>query len=265
MSGAQVAADRTPATFNQVLGHTTVEYLDRARAHPFVKWPGGKGQVIPEIVKQLPARFGDYWEPFVGGGSVFFSLDSRIRNAHLSDLNLDLTITYQVVRNRTEALIQTLAGHAERHSRKHYLAVREKDPQDPVELAARFIYLNKTCYNGLHRVNKQGKFNVPIGRHKNPKICDAKNLLAASQVLQEARVNRWSFERIAPKPGDLVYCDPPYDGGFTQYNAEAFGEEEQKRLRDMCIQWKASGVHVIASNSNTPLIRSLYRKNRGGG
>ena len=158
------------SAFNKVLKHTTVEYLDRPRAYPFVKWAGGKRSLIPEIIKVLPEKFGDYWEPFLGGGAVFFALDSRIRKAHLSDVNLELIITYRMIHARTDAVIEALQAHKRKHNRRHYLYVRNKmhDEQDPVLLAARFIYLNKTCFNGLYRVNKHGRFNVPIGRHTNP-------------------------------------------------------------------------------------------------
>ena len=144
------------AAFNQVLRHTTVRYLDRARAHPFVKWAGGKRSLVREILKVLPETFGDYSEPFVGGGAVFFALDSRIREAHLSDISLDLMLTYKMVTTRPDAVVDALQGHSRVHSPKHYRHVRDKmhDTQDPVILAARFIYLNKTCFNGLYRVNR---------------------------------------------------------------------------------------------------------------
>ena len=153
------------SAFNKVLKHTTVKYLDRPRAYPFVKWAGGKRSLVPEIVKVLPEQFGDYWEPFLGGGAVFFALDSRIRKAHLSDVTLDLIIAYRMIHARTDAVIEALQAHKRKHNRRHYLYVRNKmhDAQDPVLLAARFIYLNKTCFNGLYRVNKHGQFNVPIG------------------------------------------------------------------------------------------------------
>ena len=250
--------------FSEDTGQSTIKYLDRVRAHPFVKWPGGKRTLVPEIVKVLPESFGDYWEPFVGGAAVFFALDSRIRKAHLSDLNLDLTITYQAIRKHTENVISALREHASKHSSKYYLAVRKSQPQDPAEVAARLIYLNKTCYNGLYRVNKKGQFNVPIGSHSNPKICDVENLRNVAEVLGKASIRRYSFSRIEPKPGDLVYCDPPYDGGFTSYTGEGFGNDAQKALRDRCVQWASEGVHVIVSNSNTPFVRRLFGGGGGG-
>ena len=250
------------AGLNQILQHTTVEYLDRARARPFVKWAGGKRALIPDIVKMLPHTFRDYWEPFVGGGAAFFALDSRIRKAHLSDTNIELMITYKMVEDRPDDVIDALNDHAEKHGRRHYQRVRDKmhGEQDPVLLAARFIYLNRTCFNGLYRVNKAGRFNVPIGRHTNPTICDAENLRAASEVLEKATIKALSFtdDEVAPETGDVVYCDPPYDGTFTGYTGNGFTAGDQAKLRDRCIEWRDAGTHVIVSNSDTELIRGLY-------
>ena len=249
------------AAFNQVLAHTTVEYLDRARAHPFVKWAGGKRTAIPEIVKVLPNTFGRYWEPFVGGGAVFFALDSRIRSASLSDVNLDLVLAYKMIQTRLDDVIQALQGHARKHSRAHYLRVRNRmhGEQDAVLLAARFLYLNRTCYNGLYRVNRSGRFNVPFGQYKNPMICDVENLTAASAVLSKATVQAQPFTAVAPKRGDLVYCDPPYDGTFTGYTGDGFTADDQKTLRDCCVQWRDKGANVVISNSDTDLVRRLYK------
>ena len=250
------------AALDPVIKHTTVKYLDRPRAAPFVKWAGGKRSLVPEIVKVLPETFGEYWEPFVGGGAVFFALDSRIRRAHLSDSNLDLMIAYRMVTTRTEDLIDALHEHAEKHNRRHYKRVRDKmhAEQDEVQLAARLIYLNKTCFNGLYRVNKAGRFNVPIGRQSNPTICDVNNLRAASEVLQKATISVYGFndEEIAPAAGDLIYCDPPYDGVYTGYTGNGFTAADQTALRDRCVQWRDAGAHVIASNNDTEFIRRLY-------
>lgn len=250
-----------PASSDRALRRATARYLSRARAQPFVKWAGGKRALVPEILKLLPSTFGNYWEPFVGGGAVFFALADRIRRAHLSDLNLDLILTYVAVRDHTNAVIKALEEHANKHNRRHYLRVRDKmhDVQELPDLAARFIYLNKTCYNGLYRVNKSGKFNVPVGSYKNPTICDEENLWTASKVLSKADVKCWQFDQIKPAEGDLVYCDPPYDGTFVGYTGNGFDAGDQKRLRDACMQWRAVGAHVIISNNNTERIRSLYQ------
>ena len=210
----------------------------------------------------LPETFKDYWEPFIGGGAAFFALDSRIRTAHLSDVNLDLMVTYKMVAARPRAVIEALREHESRHSRRHYKSVRDKmhDEQDPVLLAARFIYLNKTCFNGLYRVNQSGRFNVPIGRQSNPTICDDDSLEAASEVLEKAALNVRSFDddAVSPQAGDVVYCDPPYDGTFTAYTGNGFDAADQTKLRDCCRLWRDVGAHVIVSNSDTELIRGLY-------
>lgn len=235
---------------------------NQVRALPFVKWAGGKRTLVPEIARLLPSTFEDYWEPFVGGGAVFFGLSDRMQTAHLSDSNKELVTTYTMVRDRVEAVIDALFVHAEQHNRKHYSHVRDKmhNEQDPVLLAARFIYLNKTCFNGLYRVNRSGRFNVPIGRHPNPTICDAENIRNASKVLRKATLSARLFtdEQVAPKEGDLVYCDPPYDGTFSAYTNTGFGVDDQTRLRDRCVQWREAGAQVIVSNSSTDLIRELY-------
>lgn len=244
-----------------VLKQTSIKYLDRARAYPFVKWAGGKRTLVPEIIKILPAQFGRYFEPFVGGGAVFFSLDSRIQSAYLSDINLELMITYKMIASEPDRLIEELKKHGEKHNKSHYLKVRKygHGEVDPVRLAARFIYLNKTCYNGLYRVNKNGQFNVPIGRYTNPKICDEENIRAASEVLEKATIKWYSFDEIEPEKGDLVYCDPPYDETFTGYTDQGFDSSNQRALRDSCIRWCNLGAYVVISNNDTPFIRSLYK------
>ena len=244
-----------------VLKQTPIKYLDHARAYPFVKWAGGKRALVPEIVKIFPAQFGRYFEPFVGGGAVFFSLDSRIQSAYLSDINLELMITYKMIASEPDRLIEELMKHREKHNKSYYLKVRKNGhgEVDPVRLAARFIYLNKTCYNGLYRVNKNGQFNVPIGRYTNPKICDEENIRAASEVLEKATIKWSSFDEIEPEKGDLVYCDPPYDETFTGYTDQGFDSNNQRDLRDSCIRWSKIGAYVIVSNNDTPLIRSLYK------
>ena len=255
------AAQADPlAGLDAVLGHTDVQYLDRARAHPFLKWAGGKRALVPEIVKHLPDQFGTYWEPFVGGGAVFFSLDSRITQARLSDANMELMLTYRMLQKDPDGVISALQDHAGKHGKRHYKKVRDKqhDEQDPVLLAARFIYLNKTCFNGLYRVNKSGRFNVPMGQYKNPTICDTDNLRNASEVLQGVSLKGGPFGEINPQSGDLIYCDPPYDGTFTSYTDCGFTDDNQKELRDACAGWRDAGAHVIISNSNTTLIRSLF-------
>jgi DNA adenine methylase len=249
---------------NDLLDHYEVieHHVRGVGATPFVKWAGGKRSLVPDIAKLMPPTFDYYWEPFVGGGAVFFALGSSAAETHLSDLNLDLMITYKVVQQDPESLIEHLEQHAERHSRDHYYSVRDEHYQsDPVRLAARFIYLNKTSYNGLYRVNKAGRYNVPMGSYEDPGICDAENLRAASSALQEATVRAGSFlaPHVNPRAGDVVYCDPPYDGTFTGYTGAGFGNAEQTALRDRARVWANAGAHVVLSNSDTPFIRALYQ------
>ncbi len=228
-------------------------------ARPFLKWAGGKRTLVPEILKALPAAFTSYFEPFVGGGALFFALAPRIERAVLSDRNAELVATYRAVRNRTDEVIAYLRSHQAAHSAAHYAFVRSQHGiRDPVQLAARFIYLNRTCFNGLYRVNRTGRFNVPMGRYRNPVICDEKNLRAVSLALTKARLHCLDFGRINPRRGDVVYCDPPYDGTFTSYTDHGFDFTEQERLRDCCLDWKRAGAIVLVSNSDTPGIRELY-------
>ena len=239
-------------------------------AQPFVKWAGGKRSLVPALAPCFPDEIGTYWEPFVGGGAVFFALAKRIRHAILSDTNEELVLTYQVVKSSVEALIDRLRLHKRKHEERagqtdgdgksYYRLVRDCEPTDPVEIAARFIYLNKTCYNGLYRVNSQGRFNVPEGRYKNPDICNADRLRETSRALEKAVIRAGDFGSVVqPGPGDLVYCDPPYDGVFTGYQASGFGENDQERLRDAASAWRRSGARVVLSNADTPAIRKLYR------
>ncbi len=234
------------------------------KAQPFVKWAGGKRALFPEIHKHIPDSFNRYWEPFLGGGAVFFALifalNGRIDSAHLSDCNRELITTYEAIKSKHKKVIELLKAHAKRHNRKYYQDVREQhDAPNPAEAAARFIYLNKTCYNGLYRVNRQGKFNVPIGSHANPTICDEENIETVAEILKKADLSVRSFEEIRPEKNDLVYCDPPYDGTFTNYTGNGFGETDQEALRDSCSRWRDAGVNVIISNSDTELIRELYK------
>ncbi len=248
------------ATLDQILAFTPQPDLPPARAHPFIKWAGGKRTLIPDIAQRLPESLGTYWEPFVGGGAVFFALDGRLERAQLSDINDELMLAYTVVRKHAETLITLLQGHARKHPHSTYYArVRKQHKlRDPVEVAARFIYLNRTCFNGLYRVNKKGRFNVPKGRYKNPKICDAETIRNASAVLQKAETRFCSFEKIEPAAGDFVYCDPPYDGAEVTYQEHWFKDVNQRALRDSVRRWAERGVRVMVSNADTPLIRQLY-------
>ena len=234
------------------------------KASPFVKWAGGKRSIVDELVSRLPETFGRYWEPFVGGGALFFTTQDQLTEATLSDSNLELTVTYNVVKRDPDAIIAKLEQHARKHNETYYYRIRNQHSlQDPVDLAARFLYLNKTCYNGLYRVNKKGEFNVPMGSYTKPEIVQRDNILLCSEILQKAQIEYREFDTISPVAGDLVYCDPPYhpvnSNSFTKYTKLEFGEKEQERLRDFALQLHKQGVMVMLSNSDTPLIRSLYK------
>ncbi|MFC1609938.1 DNA adenine methylase [Myxococcota bacterium] len=234
------------------------------RPKPFLKWAGGKGKLVPQILDRFPEHFGRYHEPFLGGGAVFFALAPR--KAVLSDVNGDLIATYCAIRDRVEQVMAKLRQH--QPTEEHFYNVRalESGRLSPIEAAARTIFLNRTCFNGLYRVNRRGQFNVPFGRYTNPKICNADNLRAVSEALQNVDIRSESVFDIGRRVrrGDLVYFDPPYDpvsrtASFTSYARGGFGREEQERLATLFGQLAERGVHVVLSNSDTPFIRELYR------
>lgn len=238
--------------------------MDTAR--PFIKWAGGKSRLMPEIAKRFPPRDGirGYFEPFLGGAAVFFHLGHP--NSFLSDRNRELVELYQVVQQDVEGLIENLKNH--KNEREQYYRVRSQDPamMTPAQRAARLIYLNKTCFNGLYRVNSKGQFNVPFGRHKNPVICDSQGLRTASAALQQAEISHGDFASMLDRaqPMDFIYFDPPYHplnktSNFTSYTSGSFGEGEQRRLAEVYRQLAERGCFVMLSNSDTSLIRELYR------
>lgn len=235
-------------------------------ARPFVKWPGGKRLLVPEILKLVPEDIKLYWEPFVGGGAVFFSIADQVGRALLWDSNKELMMAYEVVRDKVEELIEILQMHHGRHHRDsdYYYKVRQEHPSEDTKdtiVAARLIYLNKTGFNGLYRVNGSGKFNVPKGKYDNPSICDESNLRAVSRKLQTTILlsSDKPFNKVVqPSSGDLVYCDPPYHGTFTGYQAGGFGEQDQICLRNAALKWIQRGAQVIVSNNDTLFIRELY-------
>ena len=247
--------------FDDDLRHTIRPDFDKTPAAPFIKWAGGKRAIMAEIASHFPEQVSTYWEPFVGGGAVFFAMADRIDRAILCDTNKELITTYNVVKDQVENLIDRLKHHAHKHKcEDYYLRVRSLQPSDAIEVAARFIYLNKTCYNGLYRVNRGGQFNVPKGRYKNPTICDEVRLRTASHALAKATIKLGDFENTVEAGQDhFIYCDPPYDDCFTNYQAGGFNAGDQERLRDAVDRWIASGAKVMVSNSSTPLINKLYQ------
>ena len=236
-------------------------------ARPVLKWAGGKGRLLPELLDRLPDHFATYHEPFIGGGALFFALagQGRIGRAFLSDANPSLIDVYLALRDDVDGVVAALREHV--YEREHYYRVRALRPEglSLPERAARVIYLNKTCYNGLYRENRRGEFNVPVGRYKNPTICDEPNLRAASRALQGVDIGRRPFASVLDhaQPGDFVYFDPPYHplsptANFTSYDRHGFGPDDQRRLRDVFAALGERGVRALLSNSDTPFVRELY-------
>jgi len=235
-------------------------------ARPVLKWAGGKTQLLPQILERLPARIETFFEPFVGGAAVFFALaaEGRFQRAVLADRNPDLVAVYRALQADAEAVIDELSQM--RHSEAEYYRIRELSPRRLAQRAARVIYLNKTGYNGLYRVNRSGQFNVPFGRYKKPNICDAENLRAAARVLEGVEIVEADFEEVCvrARPGDAVYLDPPYvplskTANFTAYARHPFGPSEHQRLARAFAKLERRRVAAVLSNSDTPETRALYR------
>jgi DNA adenine methylase len=243
--------------------------VPRAETHqanalrPILKWAGGKRQLLPALRRWAPKRYRTYFEPFVGGAALFFAI--RPARAVLADSNDRLIRTYRGVRDDVETVIAILRTY--RHESDFFYATREIDidARSDAEVAAWFIYLNRSGYNGLYRVNRSNRFNVPFGRYKNPKICNEALLRASSLALRDAEIVIADFETAVSKAtrGDFVYFDPPYapvsaTSSFTSYTADGFGYDQQTRLRDVARRLKREGVAVLLSNSSAPVVRDLY-------
>jgi DNA adenine methylase len=240
---------------------------------PFLKWAGGKRQLLPAILARMPQRMGTFYEPFVGGGAVFLALASRrprpFRRAVLADRNRELIGLWRSIQEEVEAVVEALGELASRPADAGtYYEIRDLDAGGlgSPERAARLLYLNRTCYNGLYRVNRQGRFNVPYGRYRQPRILDAANLRAVSRTLQGVRVEGADFEEVVrrARPGSVVYFDPPYypvsaTARFTAYDSQPFGPEEQARLARVFRRLARSRVYALLSNSRVPETEELYR------
>lgn len=236
---------------------------------PFLKWAGGKRQLISQMEKYFPKSYDKYIEPFIGGGAVFFHLNPEI--SIIIDINEELINCYKVIKNNVEDLIELLKLH--KNDEDYYYTIRalDRDPSrysklSDVEKASRTIYLNRCCYNGLYRVNSKGQFNVPFGRYKNPNFCDKENLLAVSNILVNVEIIQGSFEICLSyaEKGDFIYFDPPYypiskTSSFTSYTKENFGEDSQKKLLKVFKELDALGCKLVLSNSDNILIRKLYK------
>ena len=238
-------------------------------AKPIIKWVGGKRQLLPSILERIPKTFNQYFEPFIGGGALFFELNKK--GSTISDYNKDLINLYKIVKNNPIELIEDLQKHI--NSSEYYYKIRELDRTEdfsslsPIEKASRLIFLNKTCFNGLYRVNKKGQFNVPYGKYKNPQWIDEENILKASELFKKTKILNGDFEIIKPliKKGDFIYLDPPYvplnnTSNFTSYTDNGFSLEDQLRLKKFCDYIDSIGAYFLLSNSYTDFIIQNYKK-----
>ncbi|MCC5652854.1 DNA adenine methylase [Nostoc sp. XA013] len=241
-----------------------IQILKETSPRPFLKWAGGKSRLIQQYIPCFPDSYKNYYEPFLGGGAVFFYLQPTA--AVLTDINAELINTYCCVRDHVEELISILKEHKNRHDQDYYYSVRNNSGGTDIEKAARLIYLNKTCFNGLYRVNSQGKFNVPLGRYENPNICSEDLLRTASEALSTSKIKQADFADVlnyATSSDDFVYFDPPYypvseTSYFTAYSSDRFAEDQQVQLKDVFEKLAQRGVKVMQSNSDCEFIRNLY-------
>ncbi len=254
---------------------SVIDTGDSPSAKPFVKWVGGKRQLLkqfrflnlyPPYVFNL--KTSTYFEPFVGGGAVFFDLLPK--KAVLSDLNKELVTTYNVIKNNVEGLIKSLKKH--KNEKEYFLKIRAMDvsKMSDIEVASRFIFLNRTCFNGLYRVNKSGGFNVPFGQNKNPLICDEVNLRKLNLTLKNVSIIHSDYKNVLKeaKKGDFVYFDPPYHplnatSSFTSYTKENFSAQNQIELRDAFLELHKRGCYVMLSNSDAKFVNEIYSGHKG--
>jgi len=246
--------------------------LSKIIPKPFVKWAGGKRQLVPVLNENLPQIFGTYYEPFLGGGALLFHMltEHDEQKCSISDLNSDLVLSYATIRDRVDDLIISLRKHEKNYqkdSKSYYYSIRESNPRSEIEKTSRLIFLNRTCFNGLYRVNRKGKFNVPLGKYSNPNIVNEDNLYAVSNVLQSSRISIQcrDFEAVLRdvKKDDLVYFDPPYQpvsdtANFTSYTNKDFTYDDLSRLADLCMKLDSKGCKVMLSNSNSKEVADMF-------
>ena len=242
---------------------------------PFVKWAGGKRQLIPILNENLPKTFGTYFEPFLGGGALLFNMltERNDQKCSISDLNSDLVLSYTAIRDKIDDLIISLKNHEknyQKNSKEYYYSIRESNPRSEIEKTSRLIFLNRTCFNGLYRVNSKGKFNVPLGKYTNPNIVNEENLRSVSNILRSSRVSIKcrDFEAILrdAKKNDLVYFDPPYQpvsdtANFTSYTNKDFTYDDLNRLVELCMKLDSKGCKVLLSNSNSQEVTDMFTAN----
>lgn len=242
----------------------TIEINQETRMRPFLRWAGGKSRLLPQIISRLPERANNYFEPFLGCGALFFSLLPDQNHSFLSDINSDLVNCFNIIRTNPKEFYEILSGYE--YSRDYYYTLRSMDRLNQIEKAARFYFLNRTCWNGLYRVNKKGEFNVPMGKfNKTPTFMKFDKIKEISKTLENVSLKCCDFSDAvdACKEGDFVYFDPPYitghkNNGFAQYNNRVFSWEDQKRLAKISIKLKENGIKVMISNANHDSIKNLY-------
>ena len=245
-----------------------------SEAKPFVKWAGGKRQLISVIEKQIPSEFGTYYEPFLGGGAVFFHLLSKNPDMRckVSDLNSDLILAYITIRDKLDELLLSLKNHSRNYQKNpdsYYYGIRDSEPVNQIDKVSRLLFLNRTCFNGLYRVNSKGKFNVPLGRYSNPNIVNEENLITVSQILQSKKIQfscrDFSAVLSEAKKGDFVYFDPPYQpvsdtSNFTSYTNRDFTYSDLEKLVEISQKLSDKDCRVMLSNSNSNEVRELFSK-----
>ena len=249
-------------------------YKHNVLAQPFLKWAGGKRQLLPVIKEYLPKKFTQYYEPFVGAGAVLFSLQPR--KSIINDTNSELINCYRVIKDNPEELLKLCQEHRDNNSKEYFYSLREQDRKNdfkdksPQERAARIIYLNKTCFNGLFRVNSSGQFNVPYGNYSNPTIANTAVIKSVSAYLnqRDVKILEGDFAKAVStaRKGAFIYFDPPYHpisdtSSFTGYSVNGFGEAEQVRLKELCDELTERGCQVLVSNSSADLIKKIYSGN----
>ena len=247
-------------------------------AKPFIKWVGGKSKLIPELEKYFPKKFNRYYEPFVGGGALFFQIKQNydVRFSSINDINKKLIIAYKQIQKNPKKIILLLKKIENKYKKlslsnqkDFFYEIREKYNKknlNDITTTTYLIFLNKTCFNGMYRENSKGKYNIPFGDQKNPTICDEKNILAVSKSLKNTEITNLSFEQAVKKckKGDFIYFDPPYypinaTSNFTSYHKNTFEPDEQEKLRDVFVSLTKKGCFVMLSNSNTEFIKKLYK------
>ncbi|WP_342256973.1 Dam family site-specific DNA-(adenine-N6)-methyltransferase [Rickettsia endosymbiont of Aspidapion aeneum] len=231
------------------------------KPQPFLQWVGGKRKIADQLIKFFPSILNNYYEPFLGGGALFFQVRDKFKHCFLSDINLELVTSYNAVKKNPDKVSKLLDSHKEKHSKEHYYQVRSNnDSNDPAKITARFIYLNRYSFKGIYRINIDGKPAQTFSGRNYSKSDIAFRLKQCSQLLSGTSICAMDFSFIEPQQNDFVYFDPPYHkSGEKFYTRLPFDENEQTRLRDFATELNDKNVKIMVSNSNTPFIRNLYK------